>query len=151
MSYFKPSELTQPAGYGLPAEPIPAEWLVDETRWPALERVLNAIRQHVGKPVFVTPRGGYRSEEFNRRLYAARGQKPTDSQHSQARAADIYTHVMSPTELHTLILELYNEGLLPELGGLGIYDSFVHVDVRPTPPGKKKRLARWDYRSKGKK
>ena len=42
--------------------------------------------------------------------------------------------------LHKLILQLIIDGKIPQ-GGVGLYNSFVHYDIR----GSK---ARWDFRNK---
>lgn len=42
--------------------------------------------------------------------------------------------------VHKTILRMYKQGELPALGGLGLYASWVHVDIRHDG---KKRLAQW--------
>ena len=136
MDYFSPEEMKQHDG-----TPYPAEWLTDETRWPKLLTALNRIRQEVGKPIRVL--SGYRSVEYNAAMYQAQGKVPTNSQHSQGRAADITWEGMNATEMRDLVLRLYKAGEI-EIGGLGRYvgQSFIHVDVREQePPG---HLAQWD-------
>jgi uncharacterized protein YcbK (DUF882 family) len=67
------------------------------------------------------------------KIYTDRNEKPTQSQHSEGRAADIRIDGVSARELHDTILEMYRAGEL-DIGGLGFYDEahgdFVHVDVR---------------------
>jgi uncharacterized protein YcbK (DUF882 family) len=52
-----------------------------------------------------------------------------------ACAADIKVRGVTPREVHTTILRLIEEGKMEE-GGLGLYETFVHFDVRG-------RRARW--------
>jgi hypothetical protein len=86
---------------------------------------------------------GYRSLAYDQRLYdsyLARIHKgtttgtvapPTSSQHPKGRAADVQHATLAPHELFNLVLELYAEGKLPHLGGVGLYTAFCHIDVRP--------------------
>ena len=81
--------------------------------------VLEKIRIHVGKAVYIT--SAYRTEAKNKAVGGA-----TYSQHKYGTAADIYVVGMKQENL-AKIAEKY----LPNTGGIGIYGSFVHVDVRP--------------------
>jgi uncharacterized protein YcbK (DUF882 family) len=92
---------------------------------------LQVLREHVNKPIHVL--SGYRSATHNKEC----GGSP-HSQHLLARAADLRMDNISPYSLHQVIEDLIKEGFLKE-GGLGLYDTFVHYDVR----GFK---ARWDLR-----
>lgn len=138
--YFSQNEFKQPAGFGFPETPY-----LSDGPWDALSSTLDTIREAVGYPVSPTHQGGYRSVEYNAAMYAAKGQKPTDSQHSRGAAADIQCAHATPDQMHRLVLKLYAAGALPHLGGLGWYDSFIHVDVRPRVPAN--HLAQWDYRT----
>jgi hypothetical protein len=112
-------------------------WL--ETRLRPLCETLEMIRASAGGGT-LTIDSGYRTLAYDDRLYRAHVAAVGDdgdvapasrSQHPQGRAADI-THVrLSPLALFRLILSLYEAGRLPHLGGVGLYPSFVHVDVRP--------------------
>ena len=97
---------------------------------------LQPLRDRMG-PIRITPRGGYRAPEFNRHIGGA-----LHSQHVLARAADIQSP-LGPRRIHDALLRLRPSGVV-SFGGLGIYTSFVHVDVRPRPPGQPP--ARWDLR-----
>ena len=81
-----------------------------------------------GKPIIVN--SGYRSPEHN----AAVGGVP-NSQHVLGTAADI-----RPEDLNDLpeLQEICNE--MNARGGVGFYNTFVHVDVRG-------ERARWDNRT----
>lgn len=106
----------------------PAAWV--ETRLTPLCRQLEVLRAKLGGRA-VTVISGYRGPEYNRRVGGARA-----SQHLQGRAADIQVEGVAPAEVHRVALGLYELGEL-EIGGLGLYSSFVHLDVRGGP------LKRW--------
>lgn len=84
-----------------------------------LVNVLQKIRTHFGKSVTIT--SAYRTPGRNK---AVGGQ--TYSQHLYGRAADIKVKGVSPKTVAA-----YVEKIMPS-GGIGIYNSFVHVDVRST-------------------
>lgn len=93
-----------------------------------LVALLQSIRDHFGKPVTIN--SGYRSKSHN----AAVGGTPK-SQHLRGTAADIVVRGISP-----LAVAQFAEYLLGDRGGIGVYPSFTHVDVR-------ENRARWDHRS----
>ena len=132
--YFSLSEWDQPEGHGCPATPVPASLEANVRH--LHNSVLYPLRCGLMVPITITPRGGYRSEVFNRRCGGARR-----SQHKLALAADIKAKGYSAKALHDEILRRYRAGLLPGLRGLGLYDTFVHVDARDSY-----RLRRWDSR-----
>lgn len=105
-----------------------------KTRLYPLCLTLERVREEVGNPIRIL--SAYRSPEYNRKIGSN-----DRSQHPQGRAADIKVANMTAFELHGIILRLYRAGKLPHLGGLGSYDNFVHVDVRPRPEDD--HLARW--------
>lgn len=82
--------------------------------------VLQKVRDHYGKAVHIN--SAYRTETHNKKIGGA-----TYSQHKYGIAADIHIDGVAPKELAA-----YVETLLPTSGGIGIYSSFVHVDVRRT-------------------
>lgn len=93
-----------------------------------LARNLQVLRDHVQRPVYV--RSGYRTHKHNKAVGGAPG-----SQHPKAKAGDIEVPGYTPKQLYDTIEELIAAGKM-EQGGLGLYPTFVHYDVR----GKK---ARW--------
>ena len=103
--------------------------------------VLEPIREAVGCPVIVL--SGYRTPAYNASIP---GSAP-DSRHTHGDAADIWcpTFDTGGTKLWALIRQMWDEGKLPDLGGLGRYDNRVHVDARPHVPG---ALAEWDFRTR---
>lgn len=81
--------------------------------------LLERIRNHVGKPVHIN--SGYRSPDYNRTLKNA----SPHSQHCHGKAADIWVEGVTPQQIAD-IAECY----LGSSGGIGIYKTFTHVDVR---------------------
>jgi len=126
---FKKSEFKCKDGTGVPDDLM--DNLVE------LVENLQIIREYIGKPIRII--SGYRSPKYNRRIGGARR-----SQHMVAKAADLRVKGMEPKELRRIIIQLINEGKIKK-GGVGLYTSFVHYDVRG-------RNARWkgsgvkDYR-----
>jgi uncharacterized protein YcbK (DUF882 family) len=109
--------------------PYPARWV--SSRLAILCEMLEVIRANLIGSVRVL--SGYRPPEYNRRIGGAR-----QSQHCQGRAADIVVEGIKAEDVHRAILAMYARGMLKDLGGLGLYPGFVHVDIRPT-----KTLRRW--------
>ena len=83
---------------------------------------LQVLRDHIGKPIRII--SGYRSKKYNTKINGAKR-----SQHMLAKAADIKISRMTPKEVRETILELIQEGKMHS-GGVGIYTTFVHYDVR---------------------
>lgn len=89
---------------------------------------LQTLREHLGIPIRVI--SGYRSKKYNTRIKGAR-----KSQHMTAKAADIKISGMTPLEIKNAIVSLISQGKMTK-GGVGLYRTFVHYDVRG-------RNARW--------
>lgn len=85
---------------------------------PELVDVLEKIRVHFGKPVTIN--SAYRTPAKNKAVGGA-----TYSQHLYGIAADISIKGVTPKAVAE-----YAEKLLPSTGGIGIYSTFTHVDVR---------------------
>ena len=83
-----------------------------------LVKVLQKIRNHFGKAVTIT--SAYRTPTKSK---AVGGQ--AYSQHLYGRAADIKVKGVAPKKVAA-----YAEKILPKSGGIGVYNTFVHVDVR---------------------
>lgn len=83
-----------------------------------LVNLLQKIRNHFGNAVIIN--SAYRTEAHNKSIGGA-----TYSQHKYGLAADIHINGVTPKEIAA-----YVETLMPSSGGIGIYKSFVHVDVR---------------------
>lgn len=84
-----------------------------------LIKLLENIRNYTGKPVHIN--SGYRSPTYNATIKNA----SPNSQHCKGRAADIWIDGLSPQKVAD-IAECY----LGNSGGIGIYHTFTHVDVR---------------------
>lgn len=83
-----------------------------------LVSVLQKIRNHFGKPVTIT--SAYRTPPHNSKEGGT-----TYSQHLYGKAADIKVRDITPQKVAQ-----YAETLLKNYGGIGIYDTFTHIDVR---------------------
>ena len=90
-----------------------------------LIELLENIREYTGKPVIIN--SGYRSAAYNATIKNA----AKNSQHVQGKAADIRITGVTPAKVAE-IAECY----LGNSGGIGIYSTFTHIDVR-------KSCARW--------
>jgi uncharacterized protein YcbK (DUF882 family) len=85
-----------------------------------LVNVLQKVRTHFGKSVTIT--SAYRTPTKNKTVGGT-----TYSQHLYGTAADIKVSGVSPKKVAQ-----YAEKLLPNKGGIGIYSTFTHIDVRAT-------------------
>lgn len=138
--------------------PYPQEWV--DTRLAKLLRTLDPIRGKWNDKIQVI--SGYRDPEYNLWLYQrsearakaagrAHGGVALFSEHVNGIAADI-APLSNPSPprvamLHDLVLAMYAGGELEDLGGLGLYPGWIHVDVRDRGPGG--RLARWNGEGAG--
>lgn len=68
----------------------------------------------------------YRTREYNKKIDGAE-----NSQHCLGKAADISTKEFSPVQIKKTIEKLIKDGVMDE-GGIGLYKTFVHYDVRGT-------------------
>ena len=87
---------------------------------PQLVTILEKIRTHFSKPVLIN--SGYRTETWNTKQSGS-----PKSQHKYGMAADIHIAGVKPKQIAA-----YARSIMPDWGGVGVYDSFVHVDVRKT-------------------
>lgn len=83
---------------------------------------LEIIRKFCGSPLKIN--SGYRTVSHNE---AIRGRR--NSQHLQAKAADLCPLFCTPSFLYKIILKLMKDGRIMQ-GGLHLYDTFVHYDIR---------------------
>lgn len=109
VQHFKRSEFKCKCGKcgGFPVEP-------DKK----LVELLEKIRGHFKAPVTIN--SGVRCKTHNTDVGGA-----SASQHLKGTAADIVVKGITPKKVAA-----YAETLLPGTGGIGIYGTFVHVDVR---------------------
>jgi uncharacterized protein YcbK (DUF882 family) len=96
-----------------------------------LAKNLQVLRDEIGLSIKVN--SGYRSAEYNKKVGGA-----LNSQHLQGKASDLSVSGKTPKEVSDIIEKLINSGKMQQ-GGIGIYNTFTHYDIR----GNK---ARWDNR-----
>ena len=90
---------------------------------------LQFLRDYTGRPITIN--SAYRCPEHNAKVGGSK-----TSQHLLGKAADITIQSLKPAEVYALIEDLIDMGHLLQ-GGLGLYDTFVHYDIRKTK-------ARWN-------
>lgn len=83
--------------------------------------IIQAVRDYYRRTVTIT--SGHRSPSHNRKVGGA-----TKSWHLVGRAADIRVRGIRPQK----VAEYIRRDHMPDFGGVGIYDDFVHLDTRPT-------------------
>lgn len=89
------------------------------------------LRDYFNKPVTITYNGGCRCLIHNAQCGGV-----VKSQHRKGRAADIKVTDVPPKVVYKHLDKLYPDSL-----GLGLYDTFVHVDTKTGP------ARRWDNRN----
>ena len=94
-------------------------------------KVLDKVREHYAKPIKIN--SSYRSPEYNKSINGAK-----DSMHMRFSAIDFSIPESLP-EVYRWIDSLPESDTL----GLGLYDTFIHIDTRGLL-GKPK--SRWDLR-----
>lgn len=85
---------------------------------PRLVMVLESIRAHFGAAVTIN--SGYRTPEYNKQVGGV-----ARSQHCYGTAADISVKGQTPAAVAA-----FARTLMPDWGGVGVYKSFTHIDVR---------------------
>ena len=85
---------------------------------------LQILRDAINIPITIL--SGYRTLGYNAKVGGKKASK-----HLTAQAADIVTRVHTPQQLAYIIEGLIKEKKMQQ-GGIGIYPSFVHYDVRGT-------------------
>jgi uncharacterized protein YcbK (DUF882 family) len=103
--------------------------LIDNVK--LLAENLQVLRDHIEKPIIII--SGYRTLKYNTKIGGAKR-----SLHLVAKASDIIIPGLTPLEVKETILQLIKENKMKQ-GGIGIYSTFVHYDVRGY-------AARWDRR-----
>jgi hypothetical protein len=129
--HFSLGEFERPARpkKGFPtAAPYPAEWI--ESRLRPLCEALEIVRARIGKPIRII--SGYRDPAYNAAIGGAR-----KSQHMAGMAVDVVVDGMRASAVHRLVLGFHEGGEII-IGGLGLYENFVHIDIRTAD-----RLVRW--------
>ena len=127
-----------------------------ETRALPLGELFEAIRLACGD-VSIQVDSGYRTLAYDEKLYEAdRGRgnvvQPQGSQHPKGRALDLVHSRLAAVSFFSAILKAFEEGktasgdmasavIYKRLGGIGLYPTFVHFDIRQRPVGD--HLAIW--------
>lgn len=121
---FKPSEFFCKCGCGFGSHPGD----IDMELPTLLQKIRDYINEQMstkpGHEVAIIINSGCRCPVHNAAVGGTQG-----SQHTCGKAADIVANRISARHLHQYILKGYQEGRFPELGGLGSYSSWVHVDT----------------------
>lgn len=105
--------------------PVPKEYYQNLTQ---LVDNLQTIRDHFNLPIIII--SGYRTKSHNKKIGGA-----PNSLHLTARAADFKIKGISPEMLYNIIEYLIHTAQIQQ-GGLGIYKTHIHYDIR-------KSKARW--------
>lgn len=94
-----------------------------------LVELLEKVRSHFKRPVVIN--SAYRTVQYNSQL----PNSSPKSQHTLGNAADIRVTGVTPVNVYAYLNQLH-----PNDCGIGLYNTFVHIDVRPNK-------SRWDYRT----
>lgn len=116
------------AGYGLNTPP-------PKQLWPNIAntaRVIDELRARLGTSVSIS--NAYRSPAYNRAIGGA-----ASSMHMRFNALDLQSSA-TPSQVNAALLGMRDEGRFA--GGIGVYNTFVHVDTRGSN-------VTWDERSRG--
>lgn len=93
---------------------------------PKLLKLIDEVRELLGVPCEINADGrqycGWRPKDC--KVGAAK------SQHKLGAAVDMHPKGMSAEDARTLIRKAVSEGLLPDLGGVELGVSWVHIDCR---------------------
>jgi hypothetical protein len=106
---------------------LPPQWRDGEV--PPLLLADQKLRDRIGRPLHITPHGGYRCPRQNKISDGA-----GHSQHLLGKASDKWVEGMTPAKL-AAEMEQISEF---RRGGIGIYPNFTHGDIRDNGP------ARWE-------
>lgn len=111
---FKLSEFDCKDGSEMPSQLLPNVVELAES--------LQQLRNVLDTPIKIN--SAYRSLEHNASIGGT-----NSSQHLFAKAADIVVKGKTPAQVATMIKLLILEGKMKQ-GGIGIYDTFTHYDIR---------------------
>jgi len=111
---FKLSEFDCKDGSEMPSQLLPNVFELAES--------LQELRNVLNTPIKIN--SAYRSLEHNASIGGT-----NSSQHLFAKAADIVVKGKTPAQVATMIKLLILQGKMKQ-GGIGIYDTFTHYDIR---------------------
>lgn len=94
---------------------------------------LQKVRNLLGEPIHIN--SGYRSPSHNAAIGGV-----SDSQHLEGKAADISMKNFTAKDLALIFERMIKNGELKQ-GGVGLYNGFVHYDIRG-------QRARWNFSTK---
>jgi hypothetical protein len=114
-------------GYGVIKPPVEMYPYIQKS----MDR-LEKLREALGNRE-ITIVSGYRSPEYNEELAKRSDGVAKNSSHMRGTATDIKVQGLSSKEVYKTADKLYSDG------GVGLYDTFVHVDI----DYENKRPARW--------
>ena len=84
-------------------------------------QLLDAVRKELGYPLYLT--STYRNPAFNEAVGSTSG-----SMHLKFNALDFYGKRGNPGEWFEAVMKQRINGM--EVGGIGLYSTFVHIDTR---------------------
>ena len=98
--------------------PVPMEYKINLIE---LATNLQVLRDVLKRKITIT--SGYRSPSHNKKIKGA-----SKSSHLTAKAADIKVEGLTPRQVKIQIEELIKRGMMKN-GGIGLYATWLHVDV----------------------
>lgn len=85
--------------------------------------LLQSVRDEVGFPFVIN--SGFRCKKRNAELPSS----SPKSQHLVGKAVDVSTRSLTANQKHALLKSAFRKGF----NGIGIYPTFIHLDVRDDP------------------
>lgn len=114
---FKKSEFESKDGSPMPLDVLPNVVFMAQQ--------LQKVRDYINKPIIIN--SAYRSPKHNAKVGGAK-----NSYHLYGKAVDIRVLGCSSLEIYTILENLIDSKIIPN-GGIILYNSFVHYDVRKVP------------------
>jgi uncharacterized protein YcbK (DUF882 family) len=89
-----------------------------------LAKNLQVLRDYLS--VSITVNSGYRSPKYNAKIGGVK-----NSQHLLGKASDLMVNGFTPKQVADAIEHLIKQGKMQQ-GGIGVYPTFTHYDIRGT-------------------